>query len=73
MKRTAPFGFRYQYLAGGANTGGGWATWNTNGDFARFYIEDSVANGIMPVFTYLHAAAVAARRRCARATRCSPI
>jgi hypothetical protein len=52
MKRTAPFGFRYQYLAGGANTGGGWATWNTNGDFARFYIEDSVANAIMPVFTY---------------------
>ena len=34
------------------NTGSGWATWNTNGDFARFYIEDSVANGIIPVFTY---------------------
>ena len=33
MRATAPFGFRYQYLAGGANTGGGWATWNTNGDF----------------------------------------
>ena len=52
MKATAPFAFRYQYLAGGVNTGGGWATWNTNGDFPRFYIEDSVANGIMPVFTY---------------------
>jgi hypothetical protein len=52
MMATAPFGFRYQYLAGGANTGTGWATWNTNGDFARFYIEDSVANGIIPVFTY---------------------
>jgi len=52
MKATAPFAFRYQYLAGGANTGNGWATWNTNGDFARFYIEDSVANGIVPVFTY---------------------
>lgn len=52
MKATAPFAFRYQYLAGGANTGNGWATWNTNGDFARFYIEDSVANGIIPVFTY---------------------
>ena len=59
MKRTAPFAFRYQYLAGGANTGSGWATWNTNGDFARFYIEDSVANGIIPVFT-LHAAPVLA-------------
>jgi hypothetical protein len=52
MRATAPFGFRYQYLAGGANTGSGWATWNTNGDFARFYIEDSVANSITPVFTY---------------------
>ena len=52
MKATAPFGFRYQYLAGGVNTGSGWATWNTNGEFATFYIQDSVANGIIPVFTY---------------------
>ena len=52
MKATAPFRFRYQYLAGGANTGSGWATWNTNGDFAKFYIQDSAANGIIPVFTY---------------------
>jgi hypothetical protein len=52
MKATAPFGFRYQYLAGGANTGNGWATWNTNGDFAKFYIQDSAASGIIPVFTY---------------------
>jgi hypothetical protein len=52
LKATAPFAFRYQYLAGGVNTGGGWATWNPNGDFARYYIEDSVANGIIPVFTY---------------------
>lgn len=52
MRVTAPFAFRYQYLAGGANTGSGWATWNTNGDFAKFYIQDSVANGMIPVFTY---------------------
>ena len=52
MKSTAPFGFRYQYLAGGVNTGNGWATWNANGDFPKFYIQDSVANGIIPVFTY---------------------
>ena len=65
MRATAPFGFRYQYLAGGANTGSGWATWNTNGDFAKFYIQDSVANGIVPVFTVLHVAAVVSgwRRR----------
>jgi hypothetical protein len=52
MKATAPFRFRYQYLAGGVNTGSGWATWNANGDFARFYIQESVANGMIPVFTY---------------------
>jgi hypothetical protein len=52
MKANAPFAFRYQYLAGGVNTGTGWSTWNTNGDFARFYIQDSIANGIIPVFTY---------------------
>jgi hypothetical protein len=52
MKATAPFAFRYQYLAGGVNTGNGWANWNSNGDFARFYIEDSKNNGIIPVFTY---------------------
>ena len=52
MKSTAPFGFRYQYLSAGVNTGYGWAHWNSNGDFARHYIEDSVANGIVPVFTY---------------------
>jgi hypothetical protein len=52
LRQSVPVGFRYQYLAGGANTGGGWATWNTNGDFARYYIEDSRANGVIPVFTY---------------------
>jgi hypothetical protein len=52
MRQVAPFSFRYQYLAGGANTGGGWATWNANGDFARYYIEDSRANNMTPVFTY---------------------
>lgn len=52
MKSVAPFGFRYQYLAGGANTGSGWATWNANGQFASYYVQDSVSNGITPVFTY---------------------
>jgi hypothetical protein len=52
MKATAPFAFRYQYLAGGVNTGNGWANWNPGGDFAKFYIQDSAASGIIPVFTY---------------------
>jgi hypothetical protein len=52
LRATAPFLFRYQYLAGGVNTGNGWSTWNTNGDFATFYIQDSVANSMIPVFTY---------------------
>jgi hypothetical protein len=52
LRATAPFRFRYQYLAGGVNTGNGWATWNTNGDFPTYYIQDSIANGMTPVFTY---------------------
>ena len=52
LRAVAPFGFRYQYLAGGVNTGGGWANWNPNGQFASYYIQDSTANGFTPVFTY---------------------
>jgi len=52
LKAIAPFGFRYQYLAGGVNTGSGWATWNAGGAFATYYIQDSIANSITPVFTY---------------------
>jgi hypothetical protein len=52
LRATAPFLFRYQYLAGGVNTGNGWATWNTNGDFPKFYIQESIAQGMVPVFSY---------------------
>jgi len=52
MRATTKYGFRYQYLAGGANTGNGWANWNANGGFATNYIQESVQNGIVPVFTY---------------------
>src|SRR5262249_39111155 len=48
LRATAPFLFRYQYLAGGVNTGRGWSTWNPGGDFAKFYIDDSIANGMIP-------------------------
>lgn len=52
LKATAPFGFRYQYLAGGANTGQGWATWNPDGQFVTYYIDESIRQGIIPVFSY---------------------
>ena len=45
-------GFRYQYLAGGVNTGRGWATWNPDGAFASMYVQDSWAHGVTPVLTY---------------------
>ena len=48
-----PWKYRYQYLSGGVNTGGGWETWNSPpGAFAAFYMKDSGANGYTPVFTY---------------------
>jgi hypothetical protein len=52
LRRSAPFGYRYQYLAGGVNTGSGWATWNPNGTFASMYARESWAAHITPVFTY---------------------
>ncbi len=43
---------RYQYLAGGVNTGAGWATWNPDGTFASMYVQESVAHHVIPVLTY---------------------
>jgi hypothetical protein len=52
MREHAPFGYRYQYLAGGVNTGAGWSTWNENGTFVTRYVAESAAARITPVFTY---------------------
>ena len=52
LRASAPFGFRYQYLSGGVNTGKGWATWNPNGTFASMYVQDSWAHHVIPVLTY---------------------
>jgi hypothetical protein len=61
IKAKAPFAFRYQYLAGGVNTGAsgvntGWQTWQENtappGTFVTRYIDESIAQGMTPVFTY---------------------
>jgi hypothetical protein len=43
---------RYQYLAGGVNTGHGWATWNRAGSFASMYVHESLAAHVIPVLTY---------------------
>src|SRR5439155_17918034 len=48
-----PWRYRYQYLAGGVNTGQGWETWNSPaGAFAANYMNASSANGYVPVFPY---------------------
>ena len=48
----APLGFRYQYLAGGVNTGQDWTHWNPNGSFVSRYLSESEAHHIVPVFSY---------------------
>jgi hypothetical protein len=45
-------GLRYQYLAGGVNTGEGWATWNPGGAYVSTYVRESVKAGTTPVLTY---------------------
>jgi hypothetical protein len=52
MKATTGAAFRYQYLTGGVNTGGGWATWNPDGQFVTSYVRESQASNVTPVFTY---------------------
>jgi hypothetical protein len=45
--------FRYQYLAGGVNTGKGWETWNSPaGAFVTSYLQESQANGYIPTLVY---------------------
>jgi len=50
QRREAPFGFRYQYLSGGVNTGGSWQSWGPG--FVSKYIVESEAAHIVPVFSY---------------------
>jgi hypothetical protein len=52
-KNGTAWDFRYQYLSAGANTGQGWATWDSPaGAFATSYIQDSAAHRMTPVFVY---------------------
>jgi hypothetical protein len=52
LRASAPFRFRYTYLAGGVNTGQGWATWNPGGQFVTSYVQESTNTGLTPVFSY---------------------
>jgi hypothetical protein len=52
LRARARLDARYQYLAGGVNTGQGWATWNPNGTFASLYVRQSIAEHMIPVLTY---------------------
>src|SRR4051812_48161432 len=52
MRASAPYAFRYQYLGGGVRTSGNWSTWNPDGQFVSYYIEDSAQHNVIPVFTY---------------------
>jgi hypothetical protein len=44
--------WRYQYLAGGVNTGSGWSTWNPDGTFVSRYVAESRRAGLTPVLTH---------------------
>jgi hypothetical protein len=46
------FGIRYQYLSGGVNTGEGWQQWSPEGTFVDRYVSESLASGMLPVFSY---------------------
>ncbi|ADB51819.1 hypothetical protein [Conexibacter woesei] len=45
-------GLRYQYLAGGVNTGRSWSTWNPGGAFVSNYVRESLKARTTPVFSY---------------------
>ncbi len=52
LAAVAPLGLRYQYLAGGVNTGKGWQSWNPGGSFVSRYIAESRAHHMVAVFSY---------------------
>jgi hypothetical protein len=55
LHASGAYKFRYQYLCGGVNTptGDGWGDWNSpKGQFATYYVDESVAVGMTPTFIY---------------------
>ena len=47
-----PWDYAYQYLSGGVNTGGGWETWNTSGQFPLYYAQGAASHHYIPVLDY---------------------
>jgi hypothetical protein len=44
---------RYTYLTGGPNTPNNWTNWNSpSGQYATYYLNNSAASNVLPVFTY---------------------
>lgn len=55
LRASGRLGLRYHYLSGGVGTGRSWTTWTQgDGSFVTGFIEDSVANGFLPVFSLYH-------------------
>src|SRR5262245_43301806 len=53
LAASAAWGFRYQYLSGGAGNPFAWRAWNQpDGAFVTAYVAESAAAGIVPVFSY---------------------
>jgi hypothetical protein len=47
-----PWSYAYQYLSGGVNTGSGWETWNSSGQFPLYYAQGANTHSYLPVFPY---------------------
>jgi hypothetical protein len=47
-----PWDYAYQYLSGGVNTGSGWETWNSSGQFALYYAQGAASHSYISVFPY---------------------
>jgi hypothetical protein len=47
-----PWDYAYQKLSGGVNSGSGWATCNTSGQFPLYYAQGVASHSYLPVFSY---------------------
>lgn len=47
-----PWDYAFQYLSGGVNTGSGWETWNSSGQFPLYYAQGAASHNYIPVFSY---------------------